>query len=78
MSTIIRNTAEANLATRVYKLALEETYGIHAGSQDLWKLKNIRMILDVLTWNDTNDYLTESEEECLLSKLRLPYRNCNC
>ena len=74
----IRTDAEVRLSNFVYKYELKQTFGLHAGNYDLFKLMNIRMIMDVLTWDDTADYLTDDERDCLIGKLNYNLRTCNC
>jgi hypothetical protein len=66
------------LASRVYKMSLENTYGIKAGSIDLFTEYNRYMIIKVLEWNVNDDYLTASQVECLSGIITRPSRNCNC
>ena len=77
MSAIIDN-AEIRWSSSVYKYELKQLYGINAGQNNFWKLYNIRMILDVLDWDDTSSYLTADERDCLIGKLNHNLRTCNC
>lgn len=66
------------LANRIYRLALENTFCVRAGDIDIFKEFNRYMIIEVLEWNDTNNYLTADQLQCLESKVKRPGRTCNC
>ena len=70
--------AEIRLSGFVYKYEIKKTFGMNAGDYNLWKLYNMRMIMDVLDWDDTADYLTEDERTCLIGRLNYNLRTCNC
>lgn len=64
------------LATMVYKMSLENLYGVRAGNIDLFAEYNRYMMIRVLEWN--TGYLTAAEVRCLEGKIQRPARNCNC
>lgn len=78
MSALIINNAKDRFAASVYKHELKMLYGINAGKTNLWRLYNIKMMLDVLEWNDTANYLTDDERDCLIGKLNHNLKTCKC
>lgn len=69
-----RETGRNKLATKVYKYEVGKTFNVTTCTTDLQKLYLKLMILEVLEWNDTADYLTDSEITCLESVLNI--NNC--
>jgi hypothetical protein len=66
------------LGDRLYKEAIQNTFGILAGNIDLMKEYNRYMIIKLLEWNDTENYLTASQLQCLNGIVQRPAKNCNC
>lgn len=77
MSTLT-DIAELYLADEVYKYIINDLYGIKTKTKiDVFRLKNILMILRILAWNDTNDYYTREQVKLLESRIATNNMNYN-
>ena len=66
------------LADRLYKYGLHKVYGVLTGNIDIMQEYNRYMIIKVLEWNDTENYLTSDQVQCLNGIVQRPSKICNC
>jgi len=63
------DTGKTRMADKTYKYEISQTYGVKTCSQNLNYNFMLKMIIDVLTWNQTASYLDSEEVTCLESIL---------
>lgn len=64
------DSAEIYLANEYYKYVVKDLYNVKTKTKyDLFRLKNILMILRALAWNDSNDYYTKEQVKLLESRI---------
>ena len=74
MSTF-RTIGKKRMADKARKFGIGETFGIKACETNFWMIYGIYLIEEVLTWNDTADYLSVAEVKCLEAQM---VKNLNC
>lgn len=75
-SSSVTNSAKLLLADEQYKLAVSDLFGVSTSTEeDLFKMKNQLMILRVLEWDDSNQYLSYTQRKFLESRIQAPSKS---
>lgn len=76
--SVITDNAEIILGNQTYMVSLRELYSMSVKTNwGISRLKNYLMILKVLDWNTTADYLTRQQVEDLESKIQTQFGTFN-